>query len=80
MSLPLYLLRRPAANVSSALYIQDDRDRSVCFIMPKSDDNSLSHKAVFITVGDEGFLQGGKKLEYADLLELLLKENRVVTL
>ena len=80
MSLPVYVLRRSASSVSSALYSSEKRPLSVRIIEPQSDDHFSSQKAAFIQVGNEDSVNNGEQLTYRQLLDLVLEADKVVTL
>lgn len=80
MPLPLYLLRRPAASIPSALYTSTYGDRSISLAMPQSNDPALQEEAVFLTVGHQGPFQEKEQFSYKELLKLVLQAERVVTL
>lgn len=80
MSLPLYLLRRTAPNISSALYIPEKKDLSVHIINSQSDDHGGSQQADFVQIKEEDGLTQRDPLTYAQLLELVLKAEKVVIL
>ena len=80
MSLSMYLLRHEASSLSSALYAPEKRNISVHVINPQSDDPVGSQQVAFIHVGKEDSLTNRDQLTYAQLLELVLKAEKVVTL
>ena len=80
MSLPMYLLRRSLSNVSNALYSPGERDITVHIIKPQLDSHFSSEQAALLQVTDEDSLENGHELTYAQLLELILKAEKVVTL
>jgi hypothetical protein len=80
MSLPLYLLRRSASQVSSALYSPEQRDLSVCIIDPRVDNQSSSQKDAVIHVSHENALKNGSVLTYTQLVDLVIKAEKVVIL
>lgn len=80
MSLPMYLLRRSASNLSSALYDPACKDVTIHIRNPQSDDHTASQRAAFIQVGHADCLPNSDQLTYRQLLELVLKAEKVVTL
>ena len=80
MSLPVYVLRRSPASISSALYSSEKRTLSVRIIEPQSDDHVPSQKAAFIQAGNEDSGSNREQLTYRQLLNLVLEAEKVVTL
>ena len=79
MALPMYLLRRSAASVSPALYYPDKEKILVRIIESQAHNHSSSHQAAFVQVGKDN-LMNEQPLTYAQLLKLVLKSEKVVTL
>lgn len=80
MSLPMYLLRHSASNLSSALYVPTNKDITVHIAKPQSDNHPASQQAAFIQVGNADGLRNREPLTYKQLLELVLNADKVVTL
>lgn len=80
MSLPMYVLRRAASDLSSALYDPAGQDVTVHIRSPQSDDRTSSQQAAFIQLGHADDLANREQLTYRQLVELLLKAEKVVTL
>jgi hypothetical protein len=80
MSLPMYLLRRSTSNLSSALYDPTCKDITVYITNPQSDNHIASQQAAFIQGGHADCLPNREPLTYRQLVELILKAEKVVTL
>ena len=80
MSLPMYLLRRSASSLSSALYDPTCKDVTIHIRSPESDDQPASQQTAVIQVGHADCLPDRHQLTYGQLVELLLKAEKVVTL
>lgn len=76
MSLPLYLLRHPKSNVSSCLISLDHHRVSVLL----EECPSSSQQVATIEYGDVKPVPTEQALTYKELLEVLLKAGKVVTL
>jgi hypothetical protein len=76
----MYLLRRSASSLSSALYDPTWKDITVQITNPQSDDHLASQQAAFIHVGHADGLPNREQLTYRQLVELILKAEKVVTL
>lgn len=80
MALPMYLLRRPAKRVSSALY-STEKDKIVVRLREvQPDDPASSQEAAVMQIGNENSLANEQPLNYRQLLELVLHTEKVVTL
>jgi hypothetical protein len=80
MSSPLYLLRHSLRSIPSALYAPENRTQSVRIIKSQSEDHFSSCKDACIRIGMEDALESSEQLMYTELLELVLKADKVVTL
>lgn len=76
----MYLLRRSASNLSSALYDPACKDVTIYIGSPQSDDHTASQQAAFIQVGHAESLPNRDQLTYRQLVELVVKAEKVVTL
>jgi hypothetical protein len=76
----MYLLRRSSSHLSSALYDPTWKDITVHITIPQSDDHLASQQAAFIRVGHGDRLPNREQLTYRQLVELILKAEKVVTL
>ena len=76
MSLPLYLLRHPKSSVSSCL-LSSDHDRISVLL---GEYPSSSQQVATIQYGDVKPVPMEQALTYKELLEVLLKAGKVVTL
>ena len=80
LSAPLYLLRHPAHTLSPALYAPQDVTASV-FVLEATPDSPLSPQfATTLQSGERSHVPIGQRLTYAQLLELIIQAEKVVTL
>lgn len=76
----MYLLRLSVSDLPSALYDPACKDVTIHIRSPQSDDHTASQQAAFIQVAQADGLANGERLTYRQLVELLLKAEKVVTL
>ena len=79
MSSPLYLLRREPERVSSALYSHHDHEGLVC-ALERQQNTSSRASAVLVLSGDGSRFPAGTRMDYNELLELVLTAGKIVTL
>jgi hypothetical protein len=80
MSLPIYLLRRCPSTISSCLYPPQNNERSVLLLEPLVEDQSASRDKVSLASQDAGHFKNGERFTYRQLLDLVLKADKAVTL
>lgn len=79
MSFSLYLLRREPERVSPALYSPHDHEGLVC-ALERQQNTSSPASAVLVRSGEGSTCPAGTRMDYNELLELVLTAGKIVTL
>jgi hypothetical protein len=78
MSSPLYLLRREPERLSAALYSPHDHADVVCVLEPQP--NSSQKSAVLVQPAQGSTVPSGTRMDYNELLDMVLTAGKIVTL